>query len=191
MYVKTAPIGSPSITRFDWKSRKWYSASISNTDTIVSASFVVPASSSSNTLIVGQSTCVSRLNWDGVSSTATRIENIACLSPKDVNKIDRGATSPNGTLYMSIIPSTHCNKTVASTFPAAGVVYLELGCDSASITTALRPGSYSNGIVFDSKTDKCYIADDCSASIIAYRWKPTDKSLSKLVMRAMLSFIKI
>lgn len=179
MCIKTAPDGSPSLFRFDWKSATFYSASISNSETGEAISFVVPASSSSSTLLVGQTPCVSRVNWDGVSSKANRIDDIACRNPDDLNGIDRGAISPNGTLYMSIIPSTFCTKKCSPSYPDASVVYLDLGSDPASFKNALIPGTYSNGIVFDSTKDKTYIADDCSSSIFATHWNPTDKSLSK------------
>lgn len=183
----TVADGSPSILRFDWKTGKFYSASIK--DTAEPVSFIVPASSSSNTLIAGLTPCVARLRWDGVSSTATKINNIACRNPVDLNGIDRGATSPDGTLYMSIIPSTHCNKTVASTFPDASIVYLKIGSGKTRIKNALTPGTYSNGIVFNSKTNTCYIADDCSGTIFAARWNPKTKSLSKILAEAFRSFV--
>lgn len=183
----TASNGSPSLFRFDWESGIFYGASVTNADKTEPISFVLPASSSSNTLIVGQTPCVSRLTWDGVSPTTTKIDDIACRNPANVNAIDRGATSPDGTLYMSIIPSTHCNKTVSSTFPDAAIVYLALGSGSASIENALTPGTYSNGMVFDSTTNKCFIADDCSGTIYASRWNPTSKSLSKIFPRLSLA----
>lgn len=184
----TASDGSPSLFRFDWGSATFYSASISNSKTGEPITFVAPASSSSSTLLVGQTPCVSRLKWDGKSSKAKRIDDIACRNPADLNGIDRGAVSPNGTLYMSIIPSTYCSKKCSPSYADAAVVYLDLGSHSASIKNALIPGTYSNGIVFDSKTDKAYVADDCSASIIATDWNPTDKSLSKLLSKQWIFF---
>lgn len=165
--------------RFDWKSSKLYSASIEHAASPVAVSFVIPAASSPNHLIAGQTQSVLSLKWDGISSKAQQIKVIASRSSADENDIDRGATSPDGTLYMSIIPKTYCKKECVSNYPASAIIFLASGSRSASFKDALKPGTYSNGLAFDSKTKKCFVADDCAAAIVETDWNSKDGSLSK------------
>ncbi|XP_037033252.1 uncharacterized protein LOC119072191 [Bradysia coprophila] len=173
----SAPKGSDSLHRFDWDSKTLYSAKL--TDSVETVSFILPVQSSPSILIAGQGQSILRVQWDGVSREAKIIDVITTFSPGENNAIDRGATSPDGTVFMSVIPSTYCKKNVDG-YPESSIVYLDLGSRSARIKSALKPGTYSNGIYFDAKTDICYVSNDCTATVTATKWNRKSNTLENI-----------
>lgn len=156
-----------------------YSAKLTNSEDPVN--FIVPAQSSSRILIAGQGQKVLRVKWDGISREAKILDVVAKLPSGEKNDIDRGGSSPDGTLFMSIIPSTYCNKT-SKDYPESSMVYMDLGSRLPTIKSALKPGTYTNGIYFDSKTDTCYVSDDCSATVLATKWNRKTNLLGNLFL---------
>lgn len=174
---------------FDWESKKIKCASIDADPKAIS--FAVPAASSPKILIIGQGNCVKKIKWNQTSKTAHQIDEIVCRPYLDVNIIDRGGTSPDGTLYMSILPATYCKKDCVPSYPASAIVYMSSKHHSGhyEIRNALSPGTYTNGIAFDPKSNKVYIGEDCSASIVLT--KLSHKSLSKLFQYTHYGFLVV
>lgn len=181
-FAATALDGAPSLYRFDWASKKLFSATVDIDCDLIAISFVLPVASCTNTLLVGKGRSVLLVEWDGVSDTAAVTEDIAERPRSDENMIDVGTTSPDGVLYMSIMPKTYCKKQCDLNYPDAAFVYLDNG-PPPKLRTALEGGTYSNGIAFDPDSNVAYIADDCSSTV--FTTERAGNKLSKIIRNAV------
>lgn len=173
--------------RFDWASKTIVPAVLTNgTDpTPITVSFTIPSASDPDVLLVGVDPSIYVVSHVGLSRTAKVIGTVASHNSSDKYGIDRGGTLSDGTVILSFIPTNHCQAGL----PDYAVGYLDL--TTKTIKDGVFPGYYSNGFAFNSKTQVLYVADDCLAAILAYRYNSTDKTFCKPIIFSILTNNKL
>uniref|UniRef100_A0A182T4M4 Regucalcin n=1 Tax=Anopheles maculatus TaxID=74869 RepID=A0A182T4M4_9DIPT len=150
------------IYRYDYREGAVYSASI---DGINFATFIVPVTDKPDCFVIGDTIRLLAIRWDGKSSKATIVRQLASLGPEHANnRFNDGKVDPWGRLYVGSM----LNESAGSPFErATGSLWRY--CDRTGTLVEQDRNVYiSNGLAWNRETNRFYFVDSGANHIKEY-----------------------
>uniref|UniRef100_A0A182MRM4 Regucalcin n=1 Tax=Anopheles culicifacies TaxID=139723 RepID=A0A182MRM4_9DIPT len=150
------------IYRLDYRQGTVYSATI---DGIGNATFIVPVKDKQDWFVIGDTSRLLVIRWDGLATKATIVRELARLPPEHGdNRFNDGKVDPWGRLYVG----TMLNDNAGNPFEqATGSLWRY--CDRTGQLVEQDRNMYiSNGLAWNRQTNKFYFVDSGSNHIKEY-----------------------
>lgn len=163
---------SPSIFRYDVLSGLVYGATVTNADESISiASSAIPVKGCKDQFICNIDAGISRVTWDGVSTTAYRTADIASIGSPSEYLTDWAKTSPTGKYYFSALNPDFCSGNTTGIH--------EYDPKTGAVTNRIPNVYWTNGFCWNPCTNTFYLNNDCTYYTDAYYFDSGSGSLSK------------
>lgn len=163
-----------SILRYDFNENKTYSATIDGEPVV---SFIIPVAGTTDQFAIGIGRRVGVVQWDGKSPKAklVRIALEVEQSPKfKTNRFNDAKADPTGRFYGGTMRLEDCGDLFES--PNGTLYKYAVGEE----VTKLRENVFvSNGLAWNTKTNKFYFIDSCTLSVIEFDYDPKTGNLCK------------
>lgn len=197
----------PNIFRYDYKSKKLYSATI-NGGKLSSPSFILPIAYTTNTYVVSIDRHLALVSWDGVSTNANVARDSFAVEESPIyssNHFDNGKVDPEGRLVAGTYRVDNCVKTNSAN---CSIYLFRKNKDILTLVSNLSSATgmevrwkfhhetfkklryvlvkylfnillYIIGLTWNYNSRKVYYADACNFNIVEFEYSPLTGGISK------------
>lgn len=165
-----------NILRYDFKANKTYGATI---DGETNVSFIIPVAGTTDQFAVGIGRRVGVIQWDGESPKAKLLRIALEVEQSDEfkdNAFNDGKPDPSGRLYAGTlrgVPAKSFNDILEGR--TSGALYKFAA--NEKVVKLLEPVKISNGLAWNTTTNKFYFVDSCDFDVKEFDYDPATGNL--------------